>query len=551
MKIEIEGTADGVLKNAARILERELCERGIDTAVALSVDCALPAEAFCITREGEGVRIAGGDSSGVLYGCGSFIRQGLSVATGEVSAPGKPLRGMYFAVHMDNFYHAAPMEDVAHYVEELALYGINTLTTYFHIFHFTGINDPECVAFIERLNAIYEVARSVGMKTGVLVTANDGYLSTPPEIAFEKEVARNWGTEICPDKPGAIETITRQFGDVFDRLSNMDYLVIWPYDSGGCHCEACHPWGVKGFYRVAEPVAAEYRKRFPNGKVVVSTWMFDYNMGDTGEWDAFYKRLADGQLGYMDMVMVDGAHVNGYFPQRVIDNPLSRPVISFLEISMRVGSPWGSFGANPMPTFLQEEWDRVKNTIDGGTPYSEGIFEDLNKFIWAMFCWSPDRSVRSILEEYAAYIASAGCASDIADAVFKIENVGRREPADLEANRISLPDTRLCAEAWQDIERIDRKLPRVQRRGWRWRQLLLRARVDLELAQSRGAPTAALGRIYDEFYEMYHVTDRSLWYVHPYEVEDVDGELRFIQNGRSIGDICKRFNPNQDHDLLD
>jgi hypothetical protein len=552
MEVKVDGLADGIIEAAARILKRELSERGITAGITLRVNRSLVAESFCITRENQQIYITGGDANGVLYGCGRLIRQWPDVDfSGEVSVPGKPVRGMYFAVHMDNFYHVAPMDTVARYVEELALYGINTLTMYFHIFHFTGISDPECVAFIDRLNAIYAVARSVGMKTGVLVTGNDGYLSTPGDIAFEKEVPRNWGTEICPDKPGAMEQITRQFGEVFDVLSDMDYLIIWPYDSGGCHCRACYPWGVKGFYRVAEPVAKEFRKRFPCGKVVISTWMFDYNMGDTGEWDEFYKRLADGQLGYADMIMADGAHVNGYFPQRVIDSPLSLPVISFLEISMRVGAPWGSFGANPMPAFIETEWTRVKKTIVGGTPYSEGIFEDINKFIWAQLCWSPDRTVRSILEEYSSYVASADCASEITDAIFKIENVGRREPADLTENRITLLDASLCADAWRLMEKTDRKLPRAKRRAWRWRLLLLRARIDAELAQSGGAPTAALGRVYDELTEIYHITDNSLWYIHPYEVRYQDSQLRFVQPGRGIGDICKRFNSKQATQLLD
>ena len=552
MKIEIEGKVDCILENAARILERELTERGTDAAVVLSVDRALPAEAFCITRDGETVRIAGGDSTGVLYGCGRFIRLGEVAADEEISAPGKPVRGMYFAVHMNNFYHGAPLPEVTRYVEELALYGINMLTMNMHLFHFQSISDPECKAHLARLNAIYETARSVGMKTAVIVCANGGYLNTPDSIVFEGKVPRNWGSEICPDKPGAMETICRQFGEVFDALSNMDYLGLWPYDSGGCLCEACRPWGVNGFYRVAEPVAAEFRKRFPQGKVLLSTWLFDYNCGESGEFDAVYERMADGRLDFADMILADGAHVNGYFPQRVIDNPPDRPVISFLEISMRHGAPWGSFGANPMPEFIEAEWRRVEQTIDGGIPYSEGIFEDLNKFIWSQLCWSPERSVRSILEEYADYVAVPECAVAIAEAILKIENTGRREPVVPGDNRLILADSSLCVDVWQAMEQIDRMLPLAQRRSWRWRQLLLRSLIDAELAQSGGAPTTALGRAYDELIGLYFVTENSLWYVHPYEIEaDHSGALQFIQHGPGLEDLCRRFDKNQGNDLLD
>ena len=554
MKIQIEGKADCLLENAARILERELTDRSIDAAVTLSVDSTLPAESFCITREDEQTSIVGGDSNGVLYGCGRLIRQWPNVDfSGEVSIPEKSFRAMYLATQMDNIYHAGPLSVIQRYIEELALYGINTLSLCTHLFHFQGFSDPECQAYLDRLNALYDTARRVGMKTCLAICPNDGYLNTPESMAFEGKVPRNWGTEICPDKPGAMEQIRSQFRDVFNHLSEINYLILWPYDGGGCHCEVCRPWGVNGFYRVAEPVAEEFRTCFPQGKVILSTWMFDYNCGDHGEFDAFYHRLADGRLDFMDMMMADGAHVNGYFPQRVLDQPPDCPVVGFLEITMRHGAPWGSFGSNPMPAFLEEEWNRVKNTIDGGTPYSEGIFEDINKFIWSQLCWSPDRPVRSILEEYAVYVASAECATEIADTMYKIEKVGRREPADLETNRILLPDTRFCAEAWQVMERIDRKLPRTQRRGWRWRLLLLRARIDAELARSGGTPTAALGRAYDELREMYCVTEKSLWFVCPYEVraDPGSGELRFVQPGRGLEDICERFDKEQDEQLLD
>ena len=81
--------------------------------------------------------------------------------------------------------------------------------------------------------------------------------------------------------------------------------------------------------------------------------------------------------------------------------------------------------------------------------------------------------------------------------------------------------------------------------------LVAAARVLPAAAEGRAPPTAALGRAYDELSEMYYITDNSLWYIHPYEVRQQDGRLRFIQPGRGIGDICKRFNPDQASALLD
>jgi len=564
---------DRVTASAARIFVRELADYsrqsvlavarhdGKSPAVALETDATMPAESFRIVRESDTLaRIIGGDARGVLYGCGRFLRRCrfeednvVFPESEAVSTPGKPFRGMYFAVHLHNFYHAAPLDVVIRYVEQLALWGINSLFTYYHPFHYNGINDPACREFIDRLNALYDAARAVGMTTGILVTANDGYLNSPRELRYVGEVPRNWGAELCPHKSGATELIRRQFAEVFEHFTDIDYLNLWPYDSGGCLCEKCRPWGVNGYYAICEAVAAVFREKCPGKKIVLSTWMFDYNCGECGEWDAFYERLRAGRLDWADLIMADGAYVNGYFPQRVIDEPIGKPVINFTDISMRTGCPWGSFGANPMPAFLQEEWNRIADTIDGGTPYSEGIFEDINKFIWAQLCWSPKRSVRDIVREYCASEVSPDQADVITGAIVKIEKVGRREPLGWTGsnsvpqelgNRLVLQDTTYCEEVWRMLERVDRALPLHRRRCWRWRLLLLRSLIDVELARSGGAPTPALGRAYDELFEIFHVTDDALWYIRPYEVEQAgDGSYRFAQHGWKIADILTRDIP--------
>ncbi len=65
--------------------------------------------------------------------------------------------------------------------------------------------------------------------------------------------------------------------------------------------------------------------------------------------------------------------------------------------------PWGGFGANPLPARFQRLWDQVKHVVQGGFPYSEGIYEDMNKAVVAQFYWDRDRSARATLEEYIAY----------------------------------------------------------------------------------------------------------------------------------------------------
>jgi hypothetical protein len=43
------------------------------------------------------------------------------------------------------------------------------------------------------------------------------------------------------------------------------------------------------------------------------------------------------------------------------------------------GCPWGGYGANPIPTAMQTDWDQHGSLISGGMPYSEGIYLDMNQ----------------------------------------------------------------------------------------------------------------------------------------------------------------------------
>ena len=58
----------------------------------------------------------------------------------------------------------------------------------------------------------------------------------------------------------------------------------------------------------------------------------------------------------------------------------------------------------------------VHDRLAGGFPYSEGIFEDLNKVIFAQCYWNSNQPVEATLKEYIAY----ECSPDVLDDVLKV-----------------------------------------------------------------------------------------------------------------------------------
>ena len=104
-----------------------------------------------------------------------------------------------------------------------------------------------------------------------------------------------------------------------------------------------------------------------------------------------------------------------------------------------VGWPvWGGFGANPLPTRYEREWKELKAQWQGGFPYSEGIFEDINKVLFASFYWKADTTADEALREYIAFEYSPEVVDLVLPAIHMLEkNVpsGRTGPWSLEGAR--------------------------------------------------------------------------------------------------------------------
>ena len=160
--------------------------------------------------------------------------------------------------------------------------------------------------------------------------------------------------------------------------------------------------------------------------------------------------------------------------------------------------PWGGFGANPLPARFQRLWDQVKQTVQGGFPYSEGIYEDMNKAVVVQFYWDPSRTARATLEEYIAYEFGPGVTEDVLAVIDLLEDTAansyRKKPVDKEA----------VLRAYQLAEAVNARLPAWARRNWRWEILHLRAVLDRERFAGGGldSPTAEAALL--RLIEIYH-----------------------------------------------
>jgi len=487
-------------------------ESGAEAKIILTIDNSLPSEGFRIDATDAATRVAGGSPSGLLYGTGKFLRTSRYEGAFEpspwrgVSQPRGSLRGMYFATHFHNWYQQASPAEVSRYMEDLALWGVNAVMAVFPMINLQDWNDPQAAPAMDMLRQYARTARDLGLQFATGVN-NSMFKNAPKDIRATRlpdptHRRGNSGNPVCPSIPEGHEYIMTNTGRLFDELSEvgLDILVHWPYDEGGCACAKCRPWGCNGYLKLSRDLTLLARKRFPHIKTVLSTWMFD--TPPEGEWQGLADALAK-KNDWVDYILAD-SHED--FPRYPLDVgvPGGLPLLNFPEISMWGNWPWGGFGANPLPSRLQRLWGQVKDVVRGGFPYSEGIYEDVNKVVEAQFYWDKDQSAHETMKEYIAYEFGLDKADDV------LALIDDLEAAASQSYRKQPVDTDKVQRAYHLAESTNARLPDWAKQSWRWEILILRATLDRERfgGGSLDSPTAQAAM--DRLMEIYHcqvVTD--------------------------------------------
>ena len=500
---------------ASRVLEekagRPLVKEDGSLRVRLSLKPGIPHQGYRI-RGGRGPRVSieASDGAGLLYGLGAWLHAASITSDGispgdcdGQSAPDKELRGMYFATHYQNFYHVAPLPEVMEYMEDLALWGCNSICVWLDLHHYSGMDDPEAVAMVDRLSRIARYGKSLGMSVCLATNANEGFTGTPMHLRAVPPKKTGLGmnpTDICPSVPGGTELILKNRRECFQAFVDAglipDYYWIFPYDEGGCECDACMQWGTNGFVRITRTITAMVKEMLPGTKSILSTWGFDCYKGrpvEKGEY-AGLADIIEREGPWTDYLLVD-SHRD--YPRWFLEHPspAGLPILNFPEISMWGNRPWGGYGANPQIERLDSIYHEASPLISGGWPYSEGVYEDLNKILYLGFYWDDSLSGEEIARSYVEYEFSRELAPRIMAVLHTLEkNYGckfrTRSWTPGEEVIVKVPEADYGAEAcWKEVQELDSLLPESVAKSWRWRLIYVRAFLDQALRQSGGRIT--------------------------------------------------------------
>lgn len=486
---------DSILCNIARIAEERIGnERDITFKLDLSMD----------EYEGQikGDVISAGSYSQLLETFGRLLRKP-DLKEGSFHSA-KRLCGMYFATHFKNYLHAAPLPELFRYIDDLALWGMNVLRIWFDLHHYKNMEDGKEDA--ERFAAIMRYAKSIGIKTAMTTISNEAFKNSPSELradwtcghdGYKINLNDHYHVEICPSAPGGIEKILeyrKEMLEVFKDLE-IDYICIGPYDEGGCTCSECAPWGANGYIKTIEALIPLYKEYFPKAEFAASFWQFWNYLDDYVEYKGFYKAIDEGRLSDLKYIEAEPEYCS-----YIYERPLKKLMFGFPEISMWRANPWGGYGANPMPKRLGESWEKDGDKLEGGFPYCEGLYEDINKVIMLRL-YRDNQSPEETIKEYLRYEFgfSGEILEELTTAIFDMEETLPRQykwpfeaPGDdvfiyrkeWNTHRYPIEKPEKAESIEKTFKKANELLNKETQKSAKWKMLYLRALIDGELVRN-------------------------------------------------------------------
>ena len=182
--------------------------------------------------------------------------------------------------------------------------------------------------------------------------------------------------------------------------------------------------------------------------------------------------------------------------------------------------PWGGFGANPMPERFARLWAQPAAQSCGGRIYSEGIYEDFNKALYASFFWNGTNDVEETIREYANYEFGI---SDLVSLkrLIRIFEQNHQEPLRWFYNKTDRCPVRMhnnkigwtsvfaprhdTEESLELCSRIESQQPEWAKKCWRWRIFVLRAQLDHLIDRTHGDPGPEVEVLLKELFDIYQL----------------------------------------------
>jgi len=414
-------------------------------------------EGFCLVVESkpqQAAIIVGRDVRGVLYGVGRLLRKmrlmhqsilvpdGLNITT----TPKYPLRGHQLGYRpKTNAYDAWSVARFDQYIRELALFGTNSIEL------IPPVSDDEYMSRhmkdpMQMMIRHSEIIDSYGLDVWIWYpNVGKDYVT---EAGIEKELAER--------------------EEVFKKLKRIDHILVPGGDPGHLHPDV--------FFPLMDKVAQVLQKYHPKAKI----WVSPQAMQPTREWLKSFYEYVNRKPKWLGGV-VFAPWIKTPLPEmrRIVakDIPLRRyPDITHNVACQYPVKDWDLALAltlhrecfNPRPVAMKTIHNALDEYACGSLTYSEGINDDINKFIWGDQDWDPGTSVIETLRDYSRFFISPQFSDELAHGFMAQE---RNWEGPLAVN----DQVDVTLAQWQELEK---KVPRKVLDNYRFQMGLLRAYYD-------------------------------------------------------------------------
>ncbi|HFE54058.1 MAG TPA: hypothetical protein ENK07_11475 [Bacteroidetes bacterium] len=412
-------------------------------------------EGFWLSVSKRTAVVAGVDSRGVFYGVGKLLRQAelrqgsilLPAGLRLTTAPRYRIRGHQLGYRpKTNTYDAWTPDQFDQYIRELALFGANS------------------VEFIPPRTD--DALTSIHMK-----------LQPLDMLVRQASIAASYGLDVWLWYPNmahdytdsaAVRAELAERDSIFKLVNPIDALFVPGGDPGHLHPDQLFPWLAS--------VAQVLHKYHPNAKI----WVSPQAVRVTKDWlDSFFKHANKKYPWFGGVVF--GPWVRTPLPDIRKRLDPSIPIRRYPDITHSLSCQYpvkdwdlayaltlGRECINPRPVAETVIHNALDEYADGSLSYSEGVNDDVNKFIWTALDWDPNTPPIETLREYARFLISPDLAEGIAQGLLALER-------NWNGRLLSNEQVDVTLRQWQDLEA---SAPPSVRRNWRFNQGLLRAYYD-------------------------------------------------------------------------
>lgn len=402
----------------------------------------------------------GHDARGVFYAMGKLLRL-LSLKQGHIGAdmlfqglsstPKYTMRGHQLGYRdKQNTLPCWTEKEFDRYIRDLALFGTNSIEwlpprTDDHLFSRKMQVDP-----FEMMVHAANIVESYGL---------DFWLWYP-----------NMGHDY--HDPACMDAELKERETVFSALPNVAGMLVPAGDPGELEPEMLFP--------VVERCAALLHQYHPQARVMLAPQCF---APQPGWYDAFYKEVAKEPAWLWGVCFAPWEKDSIEEMASKLPPVYRGRIRHYPDITHEMGCQFAlphrdpAFGiiqgrecCDPRPRAMKIIHNYFAPWCVGSITYSEGVHDDVNKFVWGQQDWDSHQSAESTVREYVRYFIDPALEDNLTRCIMLLEENWY--------SALNITKIPTVEQAWQLMLDIDAQASAAVKDNWRYQLLLLRVLAD-------------------------------------------------------------------------